>query len=146
MVGKKDEGKIGDKLDKLFEAIEKLTRKITNLESKFSTFEGQLKSIDDKYSEKCSNLEAEISALELNITKIGSLATEIEINISSKIEDIDDKVMVNATLLQKIANLEKENIMRESYDKCLNLLVHGLKETENETKQQTKTTFENFLS
>jgi len=94
-------------------------------------------------------LEAEISALELNITKIGSLATEIETNVNSKIEHIDDKVMVNATqynvLLQKIANLEKENIMLESYDKHLNLLGHGLKETENETKQQTITTFENFL-
>ena len=37
--------------------------------------------------------------------------------------------------------------MRESYDKRLNLLVHGLKETEgNETKSQTKAIFDKFLT
>ena len=48
-------------------------------------------------------------------------------------------------LLQKIANLERNNVMRESYDKRLNILVHGLKESENETKRQTKRTLETFL-
>ena len=35
--------------------------------------------------------------------------------------------------------------MRESYDKRLNVLIHGLKETEHESKQQNKTIFEAFL-
>ena len=33
----------------------------------------------------------------------------------------------------------------ESYDKRLNILVHGLKESENETKRQTKKNFRNFF-
>ena len=48
-------------------------------------------------------------------------------------------------LLQKIANLERNKVMRESYDKRLNILVHGLKESENETKRQIKRTSETFL-
>ena len=35
--------------------------------------------------------------------------------------------------------------MRESYDKRLNILVHRLKDSENETKRQTKRTLESFL-
>ena len=48
-------------------------------------------------------------------------------------------------LLQKIANLERDNVMRESYDKRLNISVHGLKESGNETKQETKRTLKSFL-
>ena len=37
--------------------------------------------------------------------------------------------------------------MRDSYSKRLNILFHGVEETEgsNETKEQTKTAFENLL-
>ena len=40
---------------------------------------------------------------------------------------------------QRVAKLERDSIMRESYDKRLNILMHGLKETERESKQQGKT-------
>ena len=37
--------------------------------------------------------------------------------------------------------------MRESYSKRINILVHALKEQENdETKEQAKTLFDNYLS
>ena len=46
-----------------------------------------------------------------------------------------------------MASLEKENIMPESYSKWINLLIHGLEETETkETKKQTKTILDNFVS
>ena len=52
-----------------------------------------------------------------------------------------------ADLLTRIAYLEVENLMRESYDKQLNFLVHGLEETEgNETKNQTKTICDKILA
>ena len=101
---------------------------MSGLERKIETFENQLMTIDCKYSEKCSKLEAEISALDLNVIQIGSLATEIEATITATFDDINEKQEMNETrqemLLQKIANLERENVMRESYDKRLNISVH----------------------
>ena len=47
-------------------------------------------------------------------------------------------------LLQKIANLERDNVMRESYNKRLNILVHEMKVSKNEMKRQTKRTLETF--
>ena len=35
--------------------------------------------------------------------------------------------------------------MRESYDMSLNILLHGLNESDNESKRQTKKTLETFL-
>ena len=65
------------------------------------------------------------------------VATEIEATITAKFDDINQKQEINETrqgmLLRKIANLERDNVMRESYDKRLNVFVHGWKERENET-------------
>jgi len=50
-------------------------------------------------------------------------------------------------LLDKIASLERENLMRESYSKRLNILVHELEETNgDENKEQTRTIFERFFN
>ena len=72
---------IEEKLNSILKAIDKLTERMSSLETKIET-ESQLMTIDCKYSEKCSNLEAELSALELNVTQIGSLATAIEATIT----------------------------------------------------------------
>ena len=126
---------IEEKSNSILKAIDKLTERMSSLETKIETFENQLMTIDCKHSEKCSKLQAEISALDLNVTQIGSLATEIK--ATAKFDDINEKQEMNETrqemLLQKIANLERENVMRELYDKPLNILVHRLKESENET-------------
>ena len=54
---------------------------------------------------------------------------------------------MNQDLSVRIRRLEKEKVMRVSYSKRLNILVQGLKEQENdETKEQAKTLFDNFLS
>ena len=102
---------IEEKLNSILKAIDKLTERMSSLETKIETFENQLMTIDSKYSEKCSKLEAERSALDLNVTLIGSLATEIEATITAKFDDINEKQEMNETrqemLLQKIAKLEK---------------------------------------
>ena len=46
----------------------------------------------------------------------------------------------------KIKSIELENVMRESYDKRFNILIHGLVEIEIKTKPQTKAIFETFLT
>ena len=54
---------------------------------------------------------------------------------------------MNQDLSMRITTLEKDEVMRESYSKQLNILVHGLKEQGNdETKEQAKALFENFLN
>ena len=71
-----------------------------------------------------------------------------------KFDEMEEKIELNtgldaekqADVLTRITHLEVENLMRESYDKRLNLLVYGLEETEgNETKNQTKAIFDKFL-
>ena len=100
-------------------------------------------------------METDINSLDLEIKQIGSRASVIESTITSKFDEIEEKIELNtgfdaekqANLLTRIAHLEVENLMRESYDKRLNLLVHGVEETEgNDTKNQTKAIFDKFLT
>ena len=75
MSGKNDgNAVIEEKLNNILKAIDKLTERMSSLETKFKTFKNQLmtRPIDCKYSEKCSKLEAKISSLDLNVTQIGS--------------------------------------------------------------------------
>ena len=44
---------------------------------------------------------------------------------------------------QRVARIGRD--MNKSYDKRINILIHGLKKTERANKQQTKTVFEAFL-
>jgi len=68
------------------------------------------------------------------------------------IEDLNLKIDLKAENERifhsdKIASFERENLMRESYSKRLNILVHGLEETDgDENKKETKAIFENFLN
>ena len=73
----------------------------------------------------------------------------IETDFNAKFEKLDEKKLVEAekydALKQRVAKLERDSVMLESYDKRLNVLIHGLKETERESKQQSKIIFEAFL-
>ena len=85
----------------------------------------------------------------MNVTHIECISTKIETDFNAKFEKLDEKKLVEAekydALKQRVAKLERDSIMRESYDKRLNVLIHGLKETERESKQQSKIIFEAFL-
>ena len=105
-----------------------MSARLDNLEKHFASFEIQLNEIDKKFSERCGKLEADVSALDLNINRIGSLASEIETEMVSKFEILDEKLKAaeeNNALLQKIKSIEHENVMRESYDKRFNILIMG---------------------
>ena len=152
MAGNKE---LNSKLDRILRSVENVSQRLSSLETKFCSFESQLKEIDEKFSLRCSRLETDINLLDLEIKQIGSRASAIDSTMTSEFEEMEEKIELNmgfdaekqADLLTKIAYLEVENLMRESYDKRLNLLVHGLEETEgNETKNQTKAIFDKFLT
>ena len=157
---KKDQ--FASKLDQVLAAIEQNSARLINLESQFSSFDMQLKAIDQKFSEsfvllemldwKWFRLENGLAALDLNVQEVNDRISVLESNINANLEEIDEKqeirTGVEAELKQRLHQLKKENIMRESYSKRLNLLVHGLEErkSEIEIKQQTKSIFETFLT
>ena len=83
------------------------------------------------------------------MNKIRNLASEIQTTMNFRLDNSDETEAIYAVkhkkLLRKIADLEREQIVREFYDKRLNILIHGLEEKENENKQRTKVEFETFL-
>ena len=124
-MAKKDQ--FATKLDQVLAAIEQNSARLINLESQFNSFDKQLKAIDHKFSERCSTLEHGLAALDLNVQEVNNRISVLESNINAKLEEIDEKqeirIGVEAELKQRLHQLEKENIMRESYSKRLNLLV-----------------------
>ena len=145
---------LNSKLGRILRSVENVSQRLSSLETKFCSFESQLKEIDEIFL-RCSRLETDINSLDLEIKQVGSRASVIESAMTSKFDEMEEKIELNtgfdtekqADLLTRIALFEVENLMRESYDKRLNLLVHGLEETEgNETKDQTKAIFDKFLT
>ena len=149
-MAKKDQ--FASKPKKGLAAIEQNSTRLINLESQFNSFDKQLKAIDQKFSERCLALENGLADQDLNVQEVNDRISVLEININAKLEEIEEKqeirIGVEAELTKKLHQLEKENIMSESYSKCLNLMVHRLEErkSEIETKQQTKSIFETFLT
>ena len=73
-----------------------------------------------------------IASLDLNVQSVNDRVSFLKSSINAKIKEIEEKeeikTGVDAKLRHKRYQLEKENIMRESYSKRLNLLVHRLEE------------------
>jgi len=91
--------------------------------------------------QKCAELESNLTELDSNIKHIGNKTAVIESILAPKWEQLEK---CQAT----IDYLFKENIMRESYNKRLNILVHGIDENSDgnfETKTETKKIFDEFL-
>ena len=152
MAGNKE---LNSKLDRIFRYVENVSQRLSSLEIKFCSFESQLKEIDEKFSLRCSRLETDINSSDFEIKQIGSRASVMESTMTSKFDEMEEKIELNtgfdaekqADLLTRIAHLEVENLMRESYDKRWNLLVYGLEKTEgDETKNQTKAIFHKLLT
>ena len=82
---------------------------------------------------------------------IGNRTSDLESSTTAKLNDLTKENKMNQEMNQdlsmRIRRLEKDEVMRESYSKRLNILVHGLKEQGNdETKEQAKALLENFLN
>ena len=113
---------------------------------------------------KLDRLEDKLDRLEDKIDDNESRLQEINNRLASqdnKIKDIDDKLIGKASLCNfedlddRLKQLEylaekthKDSLIRESYNKRLNLLIHGLAETEGtvwETRDQTQLIYNDFM-
>ena len=93
----------------------------------------------DRIEDKLDRLEDKIDNYEFRLQEINNRLTYQD----DKIKDIDEKLAAKASindfdgLDERLKHLEclaekthKDSLMRESYSKLLNLLIHGLSETE----------------
>ena len=112
---------IQTKLDKLITAVEKITKRLDNFDDKFGTFNERLNQLENKLERKYVKLEENIEAELIEVTKRLKILEEFRI----------DSV--------------KAALMQESYNKRMNILIHGVEENVWENHQQTLQKFDNFL-
>lgn len=123
---------IETKLNKILAKLDMLDEIDTKLES----YNDRLTSLELKFETKCEELDQQFEEIKQNL------------------EDKAEAVMVNA-LNQKIEALEefrseyeRDAIMQESYNKRLNVIIHGVKEDVGkawETRAETIEKFQNFV-
>ena len=120
---------LDNKLDAILTAIDNLATRIGKVENKIDNFEYRLNEIETGLKSRIDQLEANVKSLPSN---------EDYKNLEKKINYLE----------HDFQNKSKVDLMRESYSMRLNLLIHGLEETEEawETKSQTKTTLTKFFS
>ena len=142
---------IEEKIDNVLKTANNISSKLGHLEQKFTGLDKQLKEIDAKFSKRCTDLEENFKELELDAKFIGNRTSDLELSTTANLNDLKKQIKMNQEMNQglsmRIRRLEKGEVMRESYSKRPNILVHGLKELVNdETKEQAKALFGNFLS
>ena len=117
-----------NKLDSILTAIDNLVTRTERIEMKIDNFESRLNEIE-------TGLKSRIDQLEINVKTLSS--DEDYRNLEKKINRLE----------HALQNKSNENLMRESYSKRLNLLIHGLDETKEawKTKTQTKLTLAKFF-
>lgn len=163
------------KLGTVLEMIGGLNTKSDRIEDKLTEFETKFKEFETRFEEKMSNIDKLIEkkvaeAVESLTERTDEIqeqmnSTDVKIkNISASIkkcnENIDELASHKLTdnnlplILERIKTLENviqtnenDQIMRESYDKRLNLLIHGVKESVGpwELKEKTKEILSNFM-
>ena len=122
-------GAMERKLGKVLRTLENLTERMDKLDFKLETFDNRLSKLESLFNNKIDKLE---QALE-NISNINDID-----NIHTKLNKIE----------QQQIEQESKNLMQESYDKRLNLLIHGLKEsnkTDWKTCESTRKTLYKFF-
>ena len=117
------------KLDKVLRTLENLAERMDKLDFKFDTFDNRLNKLESLFNDKINKLE---QALE-NKSNVNYID-----NIHTKLNRIE----------QQQLEQESKNLMQESYDKRLNVLIHGLEEsnkTDWETREITQETIYEFF-
>ena len=118
-----------EKIDAILKAIQSLTERIVSLENKFDKYDRNFETINNSLNvvnKKIVNLEQS----KTNAKSFDELAERVQ-----KLEAFKH-------------DLKKEELMRESYSKRLNLLIHGLEEKKEsvwETRIETQEIFNRFL-
>ena len=130
---KTEEANMEITLEAVMSAIQQIGKRLDSIEDKFDKFDLQLQVIETKYEEKYTELENKIETLDDKIKSVCNGTAMVESTMTAHRESLDD-------CLNQIDFLVKENLLRESYSKRLNILIHGIAETDqptNETKLQT---------
>ena len=108
-----------NKLDSILTAIDNLATRTERIEMKIDNFKSRLNEIE-------TGLKSRIDQSEINVKAL--LSDEDYRNLEKKINRIE----------HALQNKSNKDLMRESYSKRLNLLIHGLKETKEAWETRPK--------
>ena len=103
--------KLSNKLGKVLEAIATFTNRIDNLEKNMLNIGSRLDDLKKKFNGKLEDIDAR-----LNFKADGN-----------EIEELKNRVIV---LEKANRQTEASAVMKDSYEKRLNILIHGIPETE----------------
>ena len=133
---------VTDKLNQALKAVDKLNKRLDNLYSKLDDFNLRLVLLDDKFNAKFEEIETSLNSKVDTDDTEAVLATKINL---TDFEEIHDR-------LKKLEAQERERqtqtVMRESYEKRMNILIHGLPENFTsawETRETTKSVIYQFM-
>ena len=121
-----------------------------NLEKKLDEIIKRLNKIEEKISNIDSKIDAVTERLNLLKIKFENRSKEVDIILYTK-ADIDLIKQLNQKIIsfeEFRSNYEKALLMKESYDKRLNILIHGIQEDNNdiwEKREKTIKKFQDFL-
>lgn len=116
---------VDEKLDLLINSIKKIEKKLDNFGDRLTKLEEKFDYLENKTDERYKRLndgvEEKIARLSTRLLEVESFKTEIKTT----------------------------EIMKESYNKRMNILIHGIEENDAspwETNEQTRKKFNNFVS
>ena len=103
----------------------------------------------DQILQKLDALEKKVDSFNTRIFKLENKTATLELNLTAKAETLDilDDKMREFEKFK--SDNEKTAIMLESYNKRLNVLIHGIEEDESNTwekREETVQKFETFLN
>ena len=96
------------KLDQILVCLETLTKRLNAIDAKYETVNARINEVEEKFDRKLNEIEHQVK------DKVGR-------NEFNHLENQFKK---------QIESVYEENLMKETYDKRLNLLIHGLEESE----------------
>ena len=117
-----------------------------NLEKKLDEIIKRLNKIEEKILNIDSKIDAVSERLNLLEVKFENRSKEVDTILDTK-ADIDLIKQLNRKLIsfqEFQSNYEKALLMKESYDKRLNILIHGIQEDNNNVWEKREKTIEKF--
>ena len=120
------------KLDQLITLVTNLNAKFDVLDSKVENLSKRLVCLEEKVKDKFAEVDNELKL------KTSSAHTD---ELQGKVSSLEDQLEV------LYSDLKKDALMKESYEKRLNILVHGLRETESpwEKREDSLSLFRDFV-
>ena len=113
-----------------------------NLKKKLDEIIKRLNKIEEKISNINSKIDAVSERLNLLEVKFENRSKEVDTILDSK-ADIDLIKQLNQKIIsfeEFQSNYEKALLMKESYDKRLNILIHGIQEDSNNVWEKREKT------